>query len=319
MNVNNQAHNLEAASSILEHVVAGSLLTPNLIEQLKLIPYSEPLAGFHVTRAPIYTLGCLLGEGWATEDVLNARAELLYFRRAAAFFGEEPSMLFLPTSFINDCRKLLQLPNTPYSAEIISVRARIRSGNIDMLGFVGWTSNHYSAIFKLSIADLEHGDSLHLPAAPDILRILRWAFAGLRHYEPAQNLVHIKPGLIDRQTTLAGGGSCGIAAMNFIEFRVGLGAPRWRSTESTKFRDAFLRELLLYHLLAREKKTASLSKIFSLPQLIINQFRLFLTGWTLALFWAMVKHLVSLQTPLELASMTSISTCSQPMYVSEYL
>ncbi|KAF8188519.1 hypothetical protein K438DRAFT_1594204 [Mycena galopus ATCC 62051] len=106
------------------------------------------------------------------------------------------------------------------------------------------------------LAELAYGDSLHLPAARDILPILRWAFSGLPGFEPSPSQTHITPGLIDRQQALAGGGSCGIAATNFIECRAGLGLPRWRAAQSAEFRNIFLRDLLLYHLIAR-KKTSS--------------------------------------------------------------
>ncbi|KAJ6518584.1 hypothetical protein DFH09DRAFT_1098413 [Mycena vulgaris] len=150
MGVNNQAYNLHAAASLLDHVQSASLLLPHLIEDLKLNRFSEPLAGFNVTRAPLYALGCLLNERWAMEDVLNAHTELVYFRRAAAFLGEDPFFLFLPTSFVNDCRTLTALPGAPYSPEIIQLCARIRSGKVNMLAFVAWTTSHYSAIVKMS-------------------------------------------------------------------------------------------------------------------------------------------------------------------------
>ncbi|KAJ7448731.1 hypothetical protein FB451DRAFT_1187548 [Mycena latifolia] len=155
------------------------------------------------------------------EDILNARVEVIYFRRGANFIDEEPSFLFLPTSFINDCRTLLALPNTPFSPEVIRLWEHIRSGKVTMLGFLVWTDNNYSVIFKLSMANLDHGNSLHLPAAPDTLRILRWAFSGLSGFMPLPDQTHIPLGLIDRQHVLAGGGSCGIAAMNFVESRIG--------------------------------------------------------------------------------------------------
>ncbi|KAJ6610342.1 hypothetical protein B0H10DRAFT_2225123 [Mycena sp. CBHHK59/15] len=75
--INNQVYNLRSMASLLDRVVSYSLLTPDLIEELKLNMFSEPLAGFHVTQAPLYTLTCLLNEHWATEDVLNTRAELI--------------------------------------------------------------------------------------------------------------------------------------------------------------------------------------------------------------------------------------------------
>ncbi|KAJ7876322.1 hypothetical protein B0H14DRAFT_3436646 [Mycena olivaceomarginata] len=103
---------------------------------------------------------------------------------------------------------------------------------------------------------LEHGDTLHLPAASDILPILRWVFTGLPGFEPPSAQTYISPGLIDRQTTLAGGGSCGLGATNFIQFCMGLGLPRWHASRATEFRDQFLRDLLLYHFISRLKTTS---------------------------------------------------------------
>ncbi|KAK6974204.1 hypothetical protein R3P38DRAFT_2488984, partial [Favolaschia claudopus] len=76
-----------------------SLLSPALFEKLKLNRFSEPLAGFSVTQTPLYNLGCLLDERWILDDIMKARAEFIYFQRAAMFPGVEPSFIFLPTSF----------------------------------------------------------------------------------------------------------------------------------------------------------------------------------------------------------------------------
>ncbi|KAJ7511950.1 hypothetical protein B0H11DRAFT_2371455 [Mycena galericulata] len=247
MNVNNQSYNLHAISRVLDRVVSSSLL-PELIEELNSTFFASHSLGFMLLRRRFMT-------SWVLEDVLNARAEMIYFRRGAVFFEEEPSFLFLPTSFINDCRTLMALPHAPYSAELVRLRGRIRSGKVDMLGFVNWRNDHFSGIFKFALSDLLLGDSLHLPAAPDILPILRWAFYGLHDFAPPPTQTHIESGLIDRQRTLVGGGSCGIAAMNFVENRVGLDIPRWRAAQSARFRDSVLRELLLFHLIAPRKTT----------------------------------------------------------------
>ncbi|KAJ6572488.1 hypothetical protein DFH09DRAFT_916572, partial [Mycena vulgaris] len=122
--------------------------------------------------------------------------------------------------------------------------------------------NHYCALVKMRIDDLEHGDSLHLPAHRDLLPILRWAFAGLQDFAPRPLQDHITPGVIDRQRTLAGEGSCGIAAVNFVEFRVDMDIPRWMSDQSAEFRDFMLQNMLLYHLIARRKTTASRTFMF---------------------------------------------------------
>ncbi|KAF7362848.1 hypothetical protein MVEN_00634600 [Mycena venus] len=181
INVNNHVANLAAAASLLNHVESSFLLLPDRIQELKGNKFMEPLAGFHVTAIPLYTLGCLLNERWAKEDVLNARAELTYFHRAVIKdLGQDPSFLFIPTLFINDCRTLIKLPGSPYSQNIIWFRER---------------------------------------------------------------------------TSLAGEGSCGIAAANFVEFRIGMDIPRWMADQSADFRDLFLQEMLLYHLIARCKTT----------------------------------------------------------------
>ncbi|KAF7372332.1 SF3b1 domain-containing protein [Mycena venus] len=78
LGANNQMYNLAAAARLLDRIVSGKPLLPNLIEEFKLNGFSERLAGFHVTQTPIYMLGCLLGERWAEEDLLNARAEIIY-------------------------------------------------------------------------------------------------------------------------------------------------------------------------------------------------------------------------------------------------
>ncbi|KAJ7834228.1 hypothetical protein B0H14DRAFT_2591010 [Mycena olivaceomarginata] len=191
--VNNQTYNLIAVANLLGRVVSAPLLLPELIEEVRLSQFSEPLAGFHVTQTRVYTLGCLLNEQWVHEEVLNTRAELIYFRQ------------------------LIALPDRPYSSDIIRLREHICTGNVDTIGFITWTNNHFSAVCKVFLAELE-GDSLHLPTAPDILPIFRWAFNGLGHFAPPPEQVHIQPGHIDRQRTLAGGGSCGVLRLQ-LKFR----------------------------------------------------------------------------------------------------
>ncbi|KAK6971450.1 hypothetical protein R3P38DRAFT_3242423 [Favolaschia claudopus] len=91
--------------------------------------------------------------------------------------------------------------------------------------------------------------------APDLLPILRWAFSGLNRFAPPLQQQSIQSGLMDVQGTYSGGGSCGIAATNFVELRAGLPIPRWQAEQSSLFRDLILQDLLLYHLIARGKTT----------------------------------------------------------------
>ncbi|KAF8156389.1 hypothetical protein K438DRAFT_1777471 [Mycena galopus ATCC 62051] len=113
---------------------------------------------------------------------------------------------------------------------------------------------HYASFVKFEQQDLAFGDSLHLGPATDILAILRWVLEGLPSHEIGPNTT-FQPGTIDRQSALAGGGSCGISATNFAELRADIGHP-WRAKQSEAFRDEFLRDLLLYPLIAKRKTSS---------------------------------------------------------------
>ncbi|KAJ7906901.1 hypothetical protein B0H13DRAFT_1880125 [Mycena leptocephala] len=66
LGVNKQMYNLAAAAGLLDGIVSGKLLLPNLIEEFKLNRFSEPPAEFNVTQTLIYTNNAELYEG---EDV----------------------------------------------------------------------------------------------------------------------------------------------------------------------------------------------------------------------------------------------------------
>ncbi|KAJ6472956.1 hypothetical protein DFH09DRAFT_1110020 [Mycena vulgaris] len=117
---------MRAASNLSQRVVTSSLLLPRFLKQFKNKKFTEPLSSFRITQAPLHILGYLFFERWAIEDILNARAELTYFRHAAKFLGEGPSFLFLPTSFINDCRQLFSWPNAQYILNVVKLPERIR-------------------------------------------------------------------------------------------------------------------------------------------------------------------------------------------------
>ncbi|KAK7057084.1 hypothetical protein R3P38DRAFT_2759436 [Favolaschia claudopus] len=128
---------------------------------------------------------------------------------------------------------------------MIWVRERIRAGRVHGIGMLVCTSNHYSAIVKIRLDELEHGDSLHLPAQSDLLPILRWEIR--KHTSSLVSLI--------ARDHWREKGAAEIAALNFIAFRTGMQTPRWMADESLRFRDELLHALLRYHLIARQKST----------------------------------------------------------------
>lgn len=47
-------------------------------------------------------LGCLLGENWLEEDLVNAMAKMLYFRQSIV--NGDTSFVYLPTLFFDGAR-----------------------------------------------------------------------------------------------------------------------------------------------------------------------------------------------------------------------
>ena len=96
-------------------------------------------------------------------------------------------------------------------------------------------------------------DSQHGQPPCDVLPILQWILRGLSYRLP----VDIETGAIDLQGFIVGHGSCGIAAYNFLEYRVDKQAPQWFATSSSLFWDKILSDLVIYHCIAVEAKVRS--------------------------------------------------------------
>ena len=85
---------------------------------------------------------------------------------------------------------------------------------------------------------------LHQPPADDILDIISWVIVGLGH-PPVKT---ISSGTISKQGGFNGGdGSCGVAALNFIECYADNNLCQWQGLDSHRFRDLALQNLIRYH------------------------------------------------------------------------
>ncbi|KAJ7674380.1 hypothetical protein B0H14DRAFT_2423848 [Mycena olivaceomarginata] len=194
------------------------------------LPISLPIFGFHITDFPLWKLSCLLGEEWLHDDVLNALAELLYFSLAANSPSGAPSTLVLPTHCLLDAKYLFDESSHSFSANLSALRARIRSTSVESIFAFNCTSNHYSLYSTMGISELEHSDSLHLQPDSNVLAIFQWLLLGTGFTTPTL----VKSLAVPRQAT--GLGSCGIAALNFVESRVDNNVGSWKTSTSPFFR-----------------------------------------------------------------------------------
>lgn len=206
-----------------------------------------PYQGFYIADFPLWKLHCLLDENYLEEDVLNAISELLYFRRAVVSTEPHPTFLFMPTSFLNNARRLYQHYPQQFNSNIQAIRDRLSLTQVDELGFTICDPNHYTAGFHDRLGqELEYGDSMGQIPPSDIYSVFSWIFTGLNVPVPSVML----KGTTALQTSNQGCGSCGVASINFIEFRVDPTAPRWSSDVSDAFRNKHLRDLVVYYCIA---------------------------------------------------------------------
>ena len=85
---------------------------------------------------------------------------------------------------------------------------------------------------------------MHQPVADDILDIISWVFTGLGH--PPDDTIGSRT--MSKQGGFNGGdGSCGIVALNFIEYYADNALCQWQGTDSHLFHNMALQNLICYH------------------------------------------------------------------------
>ncbi|EDR00235.1 uncharacterized protein LACBIDRAFT_314599 [Laccaria bicolor S238N-H82] len=154
------------------------------------------------------------------EDLFNALAEISYFKH----YQSQPQQ---------------------YTTEIVDLRQHLLLTSIQSISITSIFNNHYTAyVYHVGSTILYHGDSLHQPPANNILDIISLVIAGLGHL-PVDT---INCGTISRQGGFNGGdGSCGIAALNFIESYADNNLRQGQGSDLHLFRDMALKNMIHYH------------------------------------------------------------------------
>lgn len=243
---------MESARDLILHFSSPQFADIALaVAELKGTPILSTIRGLLTNDVPLWRLATLLDERWMDEDVFNALIELLYFTHQARIFYDPtmPVCLFLPTSFLSDARRRYQGQPRQYTTEILDLRQRLLLTTIRSISITSVFDDHYTAyVYHVGSTIVDHGDSLHQSPADDILDIISWVIAGLGH-PPIET---ISAGIISQQGGFNGGeGSCGIAALNFIECYADTKLHRWEGSNSHLFRDLALQNLIRYHDSAR--------------------------------------------------------------------
>ncbi|KDQ56235.1 hypothetical protein JAAARDRAFT_96868, partial [Jaapia argillacea MUCL 33604] len=128
-----------------------------------------------------------------------------------------------------------------YSPNIEGLRDRLRRTNVHTVALVLCDLNHFTAYYYSHTHGLEYGDSLGSPPNSTVVAVLQWILSGLDYPIPSM----ATKGWIATQGPRSG--SCGIAALNFIESKVDVTISKWNDSRSRAERDRALCDLVLYH------------------------------------------------------------------------
>ncbi|KAJ7205782.1 hypothetical protein GGX14DRAFT_397480 [Mycena pura] len=245
-NLNNNKIAVHSARALAIHLSSIPLVSPVLLDRFLDLPICRPIFGFCVTDFPLWKLSCLLREEWLHEDVLNALAELLYFSQAANSTSDAPSTLILPTHFLNDAKYLFDQSPPFFSPNLIALRRRLEVTSVDKISVFNCHSSHYSAYTASGSSQLGYGDSMQRTPDSNVLSIFQWLLSESSFTTPTA----VEPSHVPPQGP--GSGSCGIAALNFVEtdLNTGVQVGRWTTSTSPFFRNRAIRDLILYHLTA---------------------------------------------------------------------
>lgn len=274
---------------LFQHLCSHNLLPSPLLQKFGRLNITSPVHGLYSTKFPLWKLGYFLEEEWLQDEVLDGLAELVYFQAGAnsVHIGASPSALYLPTAFMNEARILFHEKGTrQYSPELQALRERIQRTNVNQIGFLDYSTNHYSSYMLEAFCVLQHGDSMHRDPASDVVPILQWVFSGLSIGGP----ISVQPGFIDRQGRGGGDGSCGIAAHNFIACAIDPTVSRWMAPSSREVRNSLLRELCIYNDIASEAAGVCILFKFAFRHLT-NISSPFLIGWSPA-FHTSFRHVI---------------------------
>ena len=255
--INNNEVAVSSARKLVQRLELPQFELGAILEDLKKQTINSPVCGLYGTNFPLWKLGELLDETWVGEDVLNGLAELLYFRQAAESTNTNPPFLSLQTSFFTDAHRLYKQHPHVYSQELLDLRQRLFNTNVVKLSIQVCDGNHYTSyVTSTNAVKFNHGDSMLNPPLADALKVFQWVFSDI----PGFGQERIDSEQVARQGHGNGGdGSCGLAAFNFVERHLDPSIPSWSGQHSQLFRDHALRDLVLYHMTAKEASGCILS------------------------------------------------------------
>ncbi|KAJ7430320.1 hypothetical protein B0H11DRAFT_1715707, partial [Mycena galericulata] len=130
------------------------------------------------------------------------------------------------------------------SPNLFALRSRLRSTRVQKIFALHCASHHYSTYREASSPALVQRDSMDNEPDENILAIFQWILAGTGRDIPLEVCAE------ETARQSAGSGSCGIAALNFIESEIDEEVAQWTDSTSHLFRRRGIRDLVVFHITA---------------------------------------------------------------------
>jgi hypothetical protein len=205
------------------------------------------------TMFPLWMLSCLLNEDWLDDGVLNALAELAYFRSYTIppllldFPVSEPPpspYLILPTTFLQDLQALY--PREIYNFNLRSLHDRLQKTPVSKIIMLSLNNQHYSTyVYSTEDGSLTHYCTLGSYPLP--LELFCWFLKGVPSLPQPDTII-----AGDGPIQPAGSGSCGIAAYTEAMYRAGIEPHQWSHRLSSMFRNEALVNLITLNWIAKK-------------------------------------------------------------------
>ncbi|TEB27297.1 hypothetical protein FA13DRAFT_1573604, partial [Coprinellus micaceus] len=135
-----------------------------------------------------------------------------------------------------------------------NLRCRIETTPISSISVCRLRDGHYTALtFDVGTRAFKYADSMHGEVPPGLGKLVSRVLSTASIPVPSR----FERGLIALQGGANGGeGSCGIAALNFIQQVTNVDIQPWTGPTSQQFRLVALLDLVRYHCIARERLRA---------------------------------------------------------------
>jgi hypothetical protein len=240
----NQAAHIQDTRDLIEHLKLSHPNGKSLIKILDDHRFLSSLSGFH-DAVTVWQLASLHGEEFLWDSVVNAGLEYLYALARLSFGTTSPPYVILSTFLLDEVLQTFRA-NHEYGERLDALRDRISQPTVLGVAFIVTAEAHYTPyMYNKTDGSLITCDSAGKEPDEEMIGALSWLLKGLHLRLPSR--IYSVTGPLQGPDS----GSCGIAALNYLECRMFPKAELWDGDGSSpRFRNRLIEIILRWHKLS---------------------------------------------------------------------